>query len=206
MPCTERARPRRRIDRAAAAAVPRLVANAAAAPRRAPGRVRRPAVPDQARRHLAVSRQPDRPPRAGLPVQQRAQARGGRLVLAGNAGRARPDRGRGRALARRRAGLDRRRAAARCCRSAPMWTRWSTAGPEHPIRVRARPADLRADALHPRPRRRGRRRRSRRGSAARSITSWWRSRCRARCAAGACWASGASTGSSRSASCRTAPT
>ena len=43
--------------------------------------MRQPAVPDQARRHLALSRQPDRPERAGLPVRQRIEARRRRVLV-----------------------------------------------------------------------------------------------------------------------------
>ena len=68
-------------------------------------RMRRHAVPDPARRQLAVPRQPDRPQGAGLPVLECAEARRGGRLLARNARRARPHPGRGHTLAGGRDGV-----------------------------------------------------------------------------------------------------
>ncbi len=75
-------------------------------------RLRQPAVPDPPGRELALPGQPDRAEGAGVPVRERAQARGGRLLLARDAGRAGPDRGGGRAVRRGGARLDGQRARA----------------------------------------------------------------------------------------------
>ncbi len=110
--------------------------------------MRRSAIPDPPRRHLAVPRQSDQSQGTGLPVRQRAEARGGRLVLAGNAGRARPHRGRGCTVRRRRTGLERRRPPA----GAVVPHQCRSGGDRRPRASdprRARHADLRAHALHP---------------------------------------------------------
>ena len=155
-------------------------------PRRgAPGRMRGPAVPDPARRHLAVSRQSDRPEGTRVPVRQRAEARGRRLFwLETPAERGRIE-----------------------VEDAPFvaveldWTgdgrqqtlsfrtnvdQVVTAGPDHPIRVAhdlltCEPTPyilVRAGAGNAA---------SRRASTAPSITSWSRSPCPNGSAAAACW-------------------
>ena len=155
------------------------------------GRMRRPALPDPPRRHLAVSRQPDRAEGTGLPVRLRA-ASARRTAASG--WRRRPSAGASRS---------------RTCRSSPSRLDWCGCGRNQSLTFRtnvdklitrrarasdprrARHPDLRADAVPasacagPTPPR------SRRASAAPSITSWSRWASRGCGIAGRCWASGA---------------
>ena len=196
-----RAPARRACDAIGAAPHGRLRSAAATAAARAGG-MRRPAVPDPPRRHLAVSRQPDQPQGTGLPVRQRAAARGGRVA----SGCRRP--------------AERGRIEVEDAPFVAVELDWTgdgrqqvlsfrtnvdqviTAGPDHPIRVAH---DILTCEPTPyllvRPGA-GRLRASRRGSIARCITSWWRWRCRNGSAAAACWASGAAASSFPWASCR----
>ena len=129
----------------------------------------RPGPADRERRRLAVSRLADSPHAAREAVRLGPAPRGGRQLLAGHAGRAGPDRGRGRAVRRDRARPDRtggRAAAAGAHQSRRMGDdRAAASDPPAPAGGRARKAP------GPRPMSRSATG-SRRGSRERSTTSW----------------------------------
>ena len=104
-------------------------------------RARRQLVASRARRSGGIA--------AGQAVRLGAAARGGRQLLAGDAGRARPDRGRGRAVRRGRARARPAQGAAQQLRLRTNLDEWVTVGPAASVRLR-RPAGARQDrALAP---------------------------------------------------------